>query len=112
MSYSATSEALSDPLAFPYFAQVVPPDVAQAAVMVEMAKDVGWNSICSMFQDDDYGTRGALATSSKACAEGHGGDRGELRRQDPQRHRGCRDHHAGCRINVLWCTELVHNSAP
>ena len=70
MSYSATSEALSDPLAFPYFARVVPPDVAQAAVMVEMAKDVGWNSICIMFQDDDYGTRGALATSSKACAEG------------------------------------------
>ena len=43
MSHSATSEALSDPLAFPCFARVVPPDVAQAAVMVEMAKDVGWN---------------------------------------------------------------------
>ena len=108
ISYASTSEKLSDTAAYPYFARVVSPDSRQALVMVDTVKHFGWERICVVYQDDDYGTMGAVETVKQAKAQGI-----EVISLHPYEHvnpTSSTDAIAdagknGCFVFVLWCID-------
>ncbi|XP_002740314.1 metabotropic glutamate receptor 3-like [Saccoglossus kowalevskii] len=59
ISYSATSEMLSDKKRFPFFLRTVASDINQAQVMADLAVYFDWNYVAIIHTKDDYGTPAA-----------------------------------------------------
>ena len=58
VSYSATSPALSDKVAYPSFYRTVPSDSAAALAITKLFIKYNWTSCIIIFQNDEYGTGG------------------------------------------------------
>ncbi|XP_076861650.1 taste receptor type 1 member 3 [Brachyhypopomus gauderio] len=72
VSYSATSEDLSDKLQYPSFLRTTPSDRWQALAIVQLLQGFGWNWVAVVGSDDEYGKQGnqqlsALASSGNIC---------------------------------------------
>lgn len=61
MSYSATSQLLSDKQLYPYFLRTVPSDENQARVMADLADIMHWNYVAILFSANSYGGPGRKA---------------------------------------------------
>ncbi|XP_039261394.2 metabotropic glutamate receptor 4-like [Styela clava] len=67
VSYWSTSPDLSNKARYKYFFRTVPSDTNQAKAMIAVAKQLGWNYISVVYEDDFYGVRGY--TEVKETAE-------------------------------------------
>ncbi|XP_041482674.1 metabotropic glutamate receptor 3-like isoform X2 [Lytechinus variegatus] len=61
VSYSATSQLLSDKQLYPYFLRTVPSDENQARVMADLAALMKWNYVAILFSANSYGGPGRKA---------------------------------------------------
>ena len=75
VSYGATAASLSDDLTYPYFARVIPSDIYQASVFVEVIQyfynitgQKQWLSVSVICTADDYGVEGSKQFISLAGA--------------------------------------------
>ena len=107
ISYSATSPTIGDDTAHPYFARVPPSDALQAPAMVAVARHFDWTRTCIIYQDDTYGTNGALATRIAATRDG--GVVLSMEGYDAESKDASaaitRAKASGCRIFLHWCVE-------
>ena len=55
VSYGATSTMFSNSKMFPHVLRTVPSDEKQAAAMVDLLTEFGWNYISIVYSDDSYG---------------------------------------------------------
>ncbi|XP_072025080.1 metabotropic glutamate receptor-like [Amphiura filiformis] len=72
VSYTATSDELSDAKRFPYFLRTVPPDKFQAIAIVDLLLHFHWEYIALFYSIDTYGIHGAkhirtLAENAGIC---------------------------------------------
>ncbi|XP_030838076.1 metabotropic glutamate receptor 3 isoform X3 [Strongylocentrotus purpuratus] len=61
VSYSATSQLLSDKQLYPYFLRTVPSDENQARVMADLADIMNWNYVAILYSANSYGGPGRKA---------------------------------------------------
>ncbi|XP_022092779.1 metabotropic glutamate receptor 3-like [Acanthaster planci] len=66
ISYSATSNELSNKERFPYFLRTVPPDKLQARAMVDILLHYDWRYVGLLYSADTYGIHGALEVTKLA----------------------------------------------
>ena len=59
ISYSSTSDTLSNKALFPSFMRLVPPDKFQCEAMIDFIRHHGWTYISMVYSDDTYGLDGA-----------------------------------------------------
>ncbi len=70
ISFSATSDELSDKERFPYFLRTLPPDRYQVGVFMDIILKYNWKYIALVYSADTYGIHGA--TQIKSLAEENG----------------------------------------
>ncbi|XP_028400072.1 metabotropic glutamate receptor-like [Dendronephthya gigantea] len=70
ISYSATSEKLSDKKQFKYFSRTVPSDVSQAKAIVDFFRYFNWTYVNAVYSDDWYGTYGMKLLRKEAKKHG------------------------------------------
>ncbi|XP_047647003.1 taste receptor type 1 member 3 isoform X2 [Phacochoerus africanus] len=70
VSYSASTDRLSNRETFPSFFRTVPSDRVQAVAMVELLQELRWNWVAAMGSDDEYGRQGLSLFSSLANTKG------------------------------------------
>lgn len=70
ISYASTSVELSDKSRFEFFSRVVPPDNAQARVMVDIVKLLNWTYVSTIAEEGDYGEKGIESFKHHAIKEG------------------------------------------
>ena len=70
ISYSATSETLSDISASPLFLRTPPSDAFQANIIVAMIQAQGWRFACMLSGTDPYSAAGSQATISQLDERG------------------------------------------
>ncbi|KAK6165319.1 hypothetical protein SNE40_022267 [Patella caerulea] len=58
ISYSSTSDQLSNKVLYPYFMRVVPPDEFQAEAIVSLISQYGWSYISIVYSEGSYGEYG------------------------------------------------------
>lgn len=58
ISYSATSNALSDKSRFPYFFRMVPPDFYQVRTIASLLRMFNWTHVSTVFSEGTYGRDG------------------------------------------------------
>ncbi|XP_072037019.1 metabotropic glutamate receptor 3-like [Amphiura filiformis] len=67
ISFSATSDELSDKKRFPYFLRTLPPNRYQVGVFIDIILKYNWRYIALIYSADTYGIHGA--TQIKSLAE-------------------------------------------
>uniref|UniRef100_A0A8D0U706 Taste receptor type 1 member 3 n=2 Tax=Sus scrofa TaxID=9823 RepID=A0A8D0U706_PIG len=70
VSYSASTDRLSNRETFPSFFRTVPSDRVQAVAMVELLQELRWNWVAAVGSDDEYGRQGLSLFSNLANAKG------------------------------------------
>ena len=65
ISYSATSDELSDKTLYPNFYRTVPPDVFQVSLFSDLLKYFNWTYVSIVASDDSYGRSGAFQLNLK-----------------------------------------------
>ncbi|XP_047126900.1 metabotropic glutamate receptor 1 [Hydra vulgaris] len=70
ISYSATSDELSNKDLYPNFYRTVPPDVFQVTLISNLLKFFNWTYVSIVASDDSYGRSGALQLSRKLGEDG------------------------------------------
>ena len=108
LSFASTSVTLADRTEYPYFGRVVPSDENQAQVIAKTIQHWKWERACIVYQDDNYGSQGAIATAAAARDLNI-----DILALHPFSHKDLDDAAgaiadaggAGCRIFVLWCIE-------
>ncbi|ESO83929.1 hypothetical protein LOTGIDRAFT_71752, partial [Lottia gigantea] len=65
LSYLSTSPILSDKNVYPYFSRIVPSDVLQAKVIVDVLAHFGWEYISVIYAEGSYGTLGFQAVKKR-----------------------------------------------
>ncbi|XP_038060044.1 metabotropic glutamate receptor 4-like [Patiria miniata] len=66
ISYSATSDELSNKERFPYFLRTVPPDELQARAIVDILLHHDWRYVGLLYSADTYGIHGSLEVAKLA----------------------------------------------
>ena len=70
ISYSATSDQLSDVSSYPLFLRTPPSDAYQATVIASTIKDQGWKFVCVLSGTDAYSAAGAAAILHQVDVQG------------------------------------------
>ena len=61
MSWTASSQELSDKARFAYFSRVIPPDQYQSRVMMSIVRHFNWTYISTLHSEGSYGSNGISA---------------------------------------------------
>ncbi|XP_072027639.1 metabotropic glutamate receptor-like [Amphiura filiformis] len=70
ISWSATSDELSDTVRFPYFFRTIPPDRYQVGAIMDILLKFNWRYIALIFSTDTYGIHGGRQIKQAAEANG------------------------------------------